>query len=156
MLHVCKELMPGILMAGKWKFHKGNEEVWKSPSYNDKDWQIVDVPSYWENTSNYTEDYVYGWYRRTIVIPHELKGHKLVLPLGAIDDADETYFNGTKIGGLGSFPPDYKTAYDQQRRYTVNPEIIQYDKPNTIAVKVFDVTGGGGMGKGPLGMIEVK
>jgi alpha-L-fucosidase len=155
-LPISKELLPGILMAGKWKFHKGNEEVWKSPVYNDKDWQVVNVPSYWENSSNYTEDNVYGWYRRIVVIPHELKGHKLILPLGNIDDVDETYFNGIKIGGMGTFPPNYTTAYDQQRKYTVNPEIIQYDKPNVIAVKVFDGTGGGGMGNGSFGMIEAK
>jgi len=34
-----------------------------------------------------------------------------MLNVGKIDDADETYFNGVKVGGLGHFPPQYVTAW---------------------------------------------
>ncbi len=78
------------------------------------------------------------------------------IPLGAIDDVDETFFNGKKIGGCGSFPPDFKTAYDQQRVYTVYPENIKYGEMNVIAVKVFDAYGAGEINKGPMGMITVE
>ncbi len=33
-----KILMPGIKTGGKWKFHKGNDDKWKNPKYNDSDW----------------------------------------------------------------------------------------------------------------------
>jgi hypothetical protein len=151
-----KVLLPGIKTGGKWKFHKGNDNKWKNPKYNDSEWQTVELPNSWEVTSNYTEDNVYGWYRKSIFIPKELNGHKMSIPLGAIDDVDETYFNGKKIGGCGSFPPDYMTAYGQEREYTAYPENIKYGEMNVIAVKVFDSFGSGGIYKGPMGMITVE
>lgn len=148
--------MPGITTGGKWKFHKGNDDRWKNPKFNDSDWQVVDLPNSWEVTSGYLEDNVYGWYRKALFIPLEMKGHKIVVPLGAIDDVDETYFNGVKIGGCGILPPHYLTAYNQQREYTVNPENIKFGEINIIAVKVYDTYGSGGIYAGPLGMVQVK
>jgi hypothetical protein len=151
-----KIIFPGIKTGGKWKFHKGNDDKWKNLNFNDSDWQTVELPNSWEVTSNYTEDNVYGWYRKSIFIPAELNGQKILIPLGSIDDVDETYFNGKKIGGCGSFPPDFKTAYDQKREYTVYPENIYYGEMNVIAVKVFDNFGTGGIYKGPMGMITAE
>ena len=148
--------MPGISTGGKWKFHKGNDESWKKPELKDDDWQTVDLPNSWEVTSGYTEDNVYGWYRKAIFIPNKLKGHAITISLGAIDDVDETFFNGKKVGGCGSFPPHYVTAFDQQRLYTVDPAKIKYGAVNIVAVKVYDSYGSGGIYKGPMGMIEVK
>ena len=77
---------------------------------DDSGWQKVTLPDNWEHHSNYTEDNVYGWYRRRIEIPADLNGKDFDLLLGCVDDVDEAFLNGERIGGTGSFPPDYKTA----------------------------------------------
>ena len=132
------------IVKGEWKFNKGDSLIWKDPKFNDSSWQIVKLPSSWEKHSNYTEDNVYGWYRRELTIPPELKGKDIFINVGKIDDVDETYFNGIKVGGLGSFPPNYVTAWDLIRHYKVPHDIIHYGGKNTIAVRVFDgiLTGG--------------
>ena len=46
---------------------------WKNPDLNDKTWQTVKLPATWEEHSNYTQDNVYGWYRRELTVPAEFK-----------------------------------------------------------------------------------
>jgi beta-galactosidase len=133
------------IVKWEWKFNEGDNINWKIPGFNDNSWQTVKLPANWENHSNYTQDNVYGWYRRELTIPEDLKGKDIIINVGKVDDADETYFNGVKVGGLGHFPPDYVTAWDVLRRYKVPHEIIHYGSKNTIAVRVFDGVGGGGM-----------
>jgi beta-galactosidase len=133
------------IVEGEWKFSKGDNMQWKEPGFNDRSWQIVELPSTWDDHSNYTTDNVYGWYRRELVVPPDLKGKDIYINVGKIDDADETYFNGVKVGGMGSFPPDYTSAWDIFRYYKVPGDIINYGGKNTIAVRVFDGIMGGGI-----------
>ncbi|MGE5847195.1 MAG: glycoside hydrolase family 2 TIM barrel-domain containing protein, partial [Ignavibacteria bacterium] len=133
------------VVNGDWKFHEGDSLLWKSSDFNDASWQIVKLPSTWEKHSNYTQDNVYGWYRRELTVPAELKGEDIIINVGKVDDADETYFNGVKVGGMGSFPPNYTTAWDYLRYYKIPQEIINYGTKNSIAVRVFDGIIGGGI-----------
>ncbi len=137
------------LLKFDWKFKTGDNTEWASPSLNDKDWASVTSGTLWESQgySNYDG---FAWYRQTIVIPSKLKKEVetnggLILHLGTIDDVDYTYFNGELIGKNGEIPPDYLGAYDKQRSYTISAGKIAWDKPNVIAVRVFDGGGGGGM-----------
>ena len=133
------------VVKGEWKFKEGDNILWKSPDLIDSSWQTVKLPATWEEHSNYTQDNVFGWYRRELTVPAELKGKDIYINVGKIDDADETYFNGVKVGGMGSFPPNYVTAWDLYRHYKVPREIIHYGGNNSIAVRVFDGVQGGGI-----------
>ncbi len=133
------------VVRGEWKFNKGDDTLWKSPGFKDSTWQTVKLPAPWEEHSNYTEDNVYGWFRRELTIPEDLQGKDIVINMGKIDDADETFFNGVKIGGLGHFPPNYVSAWDISRHYKVPHEIIHYGSKNIVAVRVFDGVGQGGI-----------
>ena len=142
------------VVRGEWKFSKGDDLRWKDPAWNDVSWQIVNLPAPWEEHSNYTEDNVFGWFRREVTVPADLQGKDIMLNVGKIDDADETYFNGVKVGGLGHFPPQYVTAWDVNRRYKVPRELIHYGGRNSIAVRVFDGVGPGGIYDDGTSVIE--
>ena len=73
-----------------------------------------------------------------------------MLKLGKIYDADVTYFNGHIVGRTGTLPPDYEPASDVQRTYLVSPEYISWDKKNTIAIRVYNSGGDGGLSGGPV------
>jgi beta-galactosidase len=133
------------VVKGKWKFSKGDYIQWKEPGFNDGSWETVKLPSTWDKHSNYTPDNVFGWYRREISIPADLQGKDIFINIGKIDDADETYFNGVKIGGLGQFPPNYVSAWDVSRYYKVPHKLIHYGSKNILAVRVFDGIMGGGI-----------
>ncbi|HTY01424.1 MAG TPA: glycoside hydrolase family 2 TIM barrel-domain containing protein, partial [Bacteroidota bacterium] len=133
------------VVKGEWKFSKGDDLRWKDTAWNDVSWQKVNLPATWEEHSNYTEDNVFGWFRREVIIPADLQGKDISINVGKIDDADETYFNGVKVGGMGQFPPHYVSAWDINRRYKVPHELIHYGAKNSIAVRVFDGVQGGGI-----------
>ncbi|MCX8094335.1 MAG: DUF4982 domain-containing protein [Candidatus Goldbacteria bacterium] len=133
------------VVSDEWKFNKGDNIKWKEVDFDDSNWQKVKLPAHWEKHSDYTQDNVYGWYRREIIIPKEYKGKDILINIGFIDDVDETYFNGELIGKTGSFPPDYKSAWNIPREYVVKSKLIKYGEKNIIAVRVFDGYGPGGI-----------
>lgn len=133
------------VVRGQWKFTRGDDTLWKHSDFNDSSWQTVTLPSTWEEHSQYTQDNVYGWYRRTLTIPAALQGRDVWINVGKIDDADETYVNGVKVGGMGHFPPAYVTAWDLLRLYKIPHDLIRYGEANSIAVRVFDGINDGGI-----------
>ncbi len=129
---------------GKFKF--GDNPDWADPAFNDTDWSNRQL------AKSFTKDSSYAWYRIKIVIPSAVKtsnGKGLKLQLGKIDDVDQTYFNGELIGETGSFPPGYITQWEKQRLYIIPENMVQWDKENTIAVRVYNLIGGMGMWDGP-------
>ncbi|USN99543.1 MAG: glycoside hydrolase family 2 protein [Phycisphaeraceae bacterium] len=130
------------VVTGDWRFHEGDSLVWAAPFFDDRDWDTATLPATWEAHAGYTQDYVFGWYRRQIDLPG---GADLMLLLGKIDDADEVYLNGQLIGSSGSFPPNYVTAWDVPRRYLAPASLINGDGTDLLAVRVFDGVNGGGI-----------
>jgi len=133
------------VVNAKWRFNPGDDPAWKESALDDSGWQEVKLPATWEDHSGYTADNVYGWFRRRFEIPAELRGRDLVIDAGKIDDADETFVNGVRVGGMGRFPPKYRTAYSEPRRYTVPASLLRGDGTDLVAVRCFDGEGAGGI-----------
>ncbi len=107
-------------------------------NYNDSSWKTMKLPVYWQMTSAGMFNGAV-WFRKNIQIPKSWVGSTLVLHLGPIDDMDETWVNGTKVGG-------YLTTgyYAYPRVYDVPADIVT-DTSLTIAVRVLDIGGFGGI-----------
>lgn len=146
-----KKMIKEINLNGLWKFSIMNNTNWEQTNYNDSDWDELIVPRAWEG-QGYNDYNGYGFYRKQIFIEEDLIENQLYLMLGYIDDVDEVYFNGELIGSTGSFPPHYKTAYDARRSYLIPASLIKAGQKNTIAVKVLDMGGLGGITKGDIGI----
>ena len=142
-------------LKGNWLFSIGINEEWISPKFNDSGWESIKVPSPWED-QGFNGYNGYAFYRKKLTIPSLYKGRMLYLNMGYIDDVDEVYLNGHKIGSTGSFPPDYSTAYNAERIYYVPEDYISFDAPNLIAVKVYDSYDRGGIVSGELGLYGGK
>ncbi|MBW8782520.1 MAG: DUF4982 domain-containing protein [Verrucomicrobia bacterium] len=132
-------------VPGPWRFHRGDNAAWNAIELDDHDWQQVMLPDIWEHHSGYKANNVYGWFRRHLEIPAECKGLDFDLLLGRIDDVDEVWLNGTRIGGTGTFPPAFATAWDKERRYRVPASLVHGDGSDVLAVRVFDGKGNGGI-----------
>ena len=76
--------------------------------------------------------------------------------MGYIDDVDEVFVNGQKIGFTGTFPPHFQTAYNSRRMYYLPNEILKKGQPNVIAVRVFDTILDGGILSGTIGIFTTK
>ena len=75
------------------------------------------------------------WYRRRVELSEAQAAGSATLHLGTIDDCDETYVNGQRIGGL--------CGYDTPRRHAILPGVLR-PGANLIAVRVTDIGGAGG------------
>ncbi|MBU2492412.1 MAG: beta galactosidase jelly roll domain-containing protein [Bacteroidetes bacterium] len=138
-------------LRGQWKFSIGDDKKWADIGYDDSNWETVRVPSFWEEEGFYGYN-GYAWYRKEFVLAEILKDESVYISLGYIDDVDEVYLNGKFIGSSGKFPPDFKTAYNADRKYPVPAKYFNKNKKNVLAVRVFDATLGGGINSGDIGI----
>lgn len=158
-LLVCINLtaFPQNLLPDQWKFSTGDEKAWSELSFDDSGWITLSPERFWEQQGFGSYDGI-AWYRATFVIPSSYKKFlgstgSFLLNLGMIDDCDETYFNGSLIGKTGTFPPETVTAHDKVRSYEIVRKLIRWDKPNTVAIRVFDGSGNGGIYAGPPALV---
>ena len=133
------------LSRGTWHFKLGDNPTWSQVGLNDTNWINVVTPSFWSKTTGALDEYQFGWYRRILNVPASRRAKDIVLALGEIDDADQTFVNGVLVGSQGTMPPNYKTSYDTQRVYTVPHKLLKYDGTDTVAVRVYNGGAQGGM-----------
>ncbi len=80
-------------------------------------------------------------YRITADLPVSAVGKDMLLSLGKLDDRDETWFNGQKVGASQGT----ESEWNVERKYVVPGALVKAGK-NVIAVRVWDSFGGGGLG----------
>jgi hypothetical protein len=148
-ISLAEDLRMIVNLEGKWLFSIGDDPVRAETNFDDSQWDYMYVPSSWEN-----EGYVgyngFAWYRKHFRFPDISREEILFLHIKNIDDVDEVFINGNKIGQSGKFPPREKTAWGQERKYVINPAYINYGEENVIAIRVFDSKGEGGLVWGPV------
>ncbi len=146
-------LKPTINLVGDWKFKTGDNMQWKNESFNDSTFRNIIVPKTWESEGlpNYDG---YAWYRKKFTIPQNLQNQNCVYIAGKIDDYGEIFINGIKIGGQINYKtgPNYPSDWDTRYYYLFDRNILK--DTNTIAVRVLDLAGLGGIYEGPVGIMS--
>ena len=132
-----------------WAFSLGDDPAWSDPAYDDSAWGRTSVPNDGAAFASYDG---FGWYRLTFDLPAEAEGANLVASLGFIDDVDEAFLNGRRIGGSGVMPPNPSSQWFEKRLYPVPVEAPVFGGSNVLAVRVYDMSGGGGWYSGPVGI----
>ncbi len=110
-------------------------KTWKELSMNDGGWSTMQLPGLWESQSLPDFDGVV-WFRKVITLTEADAGKTADLFLGMIDDNDEAYVNGVKVGSTN--------GYNIKRIYHIPAGILKAGK-NVIAFRVEDTGGGGGL-----------
>jgi len=108
---------------------------WSPPDLEESDWVEIQVPALWEEQGFNGLDGV-AWYRRSFYLEAGQTGNDLELGLARIDDYDITWVNGVRVGETN--------AYADVRRYLIGKELLREGR-NTLAVRVLDTGGGGGI-----------
>lgn len=109
--------------------------TWKNSDVTDIDWPRMALPQLWESGPLPNVDGVV-WFRKTIELSTEQAGKSAELHLSQVDDNDETYVNGAKVGSTNN--------YNTKRVYTIPAGLLKAGK-NVIVVRVEDTGGGGGI-----------
>jgi len=164
-LNVCLAQNVNFIKLDTARFITGTQNNWKDPGLNDSSWKLLKTGDVWQD-QGFPDYHGYAWYRIHVHIPSSLKktaiwADSLRIYLAHVNDVDETYLNGIKIGKIGSFPDDrngYVSKWPAVRSYCIssNNTVIKWDQDNVIAVKVFDGGGTGGifMGSPFIDMLE--
>lgn len=142
------------------KFKTGDSPEWKQLNFDDSQWATIKTTVRWEE-QGYLRYNGYAWYRIKFTLPSSMLHtavwkDSLSFLMTKVDDVDETFLNGVKIGQTGSLPTDAggaKGKWSVNRIYNLaaNNPIIHWGKENVIAVRVYDISDKGGMfGEGPV------
>ena len=113
-----------------WKFIRNDEANAIDPTYNDGNWESVNVPHTWNAIDGANGfDFFKGacWYRKQILVPSQVKGNKVFIEFHGSNSITDVYVNGHYLGqhrgGYSSF------------RFDIT-EVIEFGKTNVLAVKV--------------------
>lgn len=135
---------------GMWHFTIGDDMDWSKPKVDVSNWDRISVPGNWER---YYPGYNgFGWYLKTFDMSWVPEQGDITLFMGAIDDVNEIFINGVKIGQTGNFPPAYETGYSVERKYFIQRSLLK-KTGNVIAIRIYDGGGPGGIvGSGRCGI----
>ncbi len=161
-LNFVPPAFPPIPLAGSWRI---NDEIllppapspgspvadpgrdtaktngWETPNFADSSWKSISLPGETEKAiPSYADKDGAFWFRRTFDVPEDYAKKTLLLNLGPVDDFDDVWINGTRIGGIAK---DAKDGWSRKREYKIRPGILAAGA-NTIVVRCFDQFGGGG------------
>ncbi|MGH8201531.1 MAG: sialate O-acetylesterase [Steroidobacteraceae bacterium] len=127
------------IAADWWRAHDPASDAhppWYAPTYDDSSWPSVVPSGTWREWRTPELQTFNGlvWLRKDVVLDAREAAQEAVLTLGAIDNSDITWVDGTEVGAL--------EGYDVSRVYPV-PAGVLHTGRNTIALGVFG-------GAGPL------
>jgi GGDEF domain-containing protein len=133
-----KSLSERTALAGDWKIIVDDRKEFAEAGYDDSAWETVKLPGSFAAYARSEKPELSGtvWLRKNFIIDPSLRGRDLGLILGRIGIADETFVNGSCIGGTGKFPPDESSMWNHPRHYQIPAALINYDSTNVIAVRV--------------------
>ena len=110
---------------------------------------MVPQPGGWEAEIGAHDGF--AWYRAYVHVPSDWDGSRLLLIAGEIDNVDEGFFNGRKVGANGAMPPLYSNPASSVRRpFVVEPDWVNFGGENLIAWRVYDKADRGGIVRGPV------
>ena len=101
--------------------------------YDASDWQELSMPAYWEGQ-------IFPEYDGIVYLRKDFMLDKIpasaTITVGCVDDKDETYINGIKVGN--------GEGYNRTRTYNIPDRVLNRGN-NTVIIRVIDNGGNGGI-----------
>lgn len=126
------------VLANWWQQHDPHRGSWSAAKVDDAAWPTLVPHDFWEKSGIDAFNYFDGfaWFRKTITLTAQQARETATLTLGPVDDMDETWINGQRIGST--------EGWNVPRTYQIPPGVLKAGT-NVIAVGVMDSGGGGGL-----------
>ncbi len=124
-------------LAGTWKISLEDRPEFSGPTYDDSAWDSFEFPGSFMNYAekNGRHEGV-CWIRKKVALGDDFKNGPVGLCLGRIGNADETFVNGIRVGGMGGFPPEEFAMWNHPRNYPVSRRDLVSDGTQVIAVRI--------------------
>jgi hypothetical protein len=138
-----------------WKFkldstNVGVREDWYAQNLDDSHWADIKVGQLWES-QGYDYD-GYAWYRLKLSLPGDWGNDNVFVIFGGVDDMYDLYLNGRFIATHGDLEK-HISVYSTFTSTDLTP-FIDRSRENTLAVRVLDWGGGGGIWKAPIAIVS--
>ncbi|NUQ65302.1 MAG: DUF4838 domain-containing protein [Pirellulales bacterium] len=148
---------PGIRLPGPWQFRfdpndEGLAAHWFAEPFDASGWQEAGAGSAWEEQSagktwknEHRADYNgVAWYRTSFDVPPGDPAREVRLLFGAIGGAGTVWVNGQKL--LERDGPTQASKETRREPFEADvSNVVRRDRPNTLAVRVDDRGGAGGI-----------
>jgi Domain of unknown function (DUF4838)/Glycosyl hydrolases family 2, sugar binding domain len=131
----------------------GEQQGWWADDFDDTGWPDIGTDGPWEQQpvgrkskqEHSNEDYNgLAWYRTTFSVTEKPNRPIVQLVFGAVDEACTVWVNGTKL--LDRPYPYQGNSNSWQEAFEVDiSQVVRYGTPNTVAVRVSDESGAGGL-----------
>lgn len=108
-------------------------------AYEDTDWKLMKLPEFFERSGLDIDGIV--WFRKNMNVSAQAAGKSGTISLGPIDETDEVWINGVRVGGI-------KDDYSTERVYPIPADLLKPGN-NLVVVKVEDYRGWGGFSGKP-------
>jgi len=143
-----------VTLDGPWQFHLGDDLRWADSTCDDSNWEQLRADEPWgvQGHEAYTG---FAWYRLHIRLA-TLADQNLAILIPPVDDAYELYWNGMKIGSLGSLPPHAVWHVGHRQSFALPVSSIG-ESDGVLALRVWkaplssvDLSTGGGLNASPI------
>ncbi|NOZ21482.1 MAG: DUF4838 domain-containing protein [Planctomycetes bacterium] len=129
-----------VRLPKAWRFSLdkddvGQKEGWFKSDFDDSAWKPIEIGKTWES-QGYDYD-GFAWYRMKFDVKPEWLKTPVALHFSAVDGEGWVYWNGTLLG--------HHKGWDEPFTLPIKSELITTDKPNVIAVRVYDGSNAGGI-----------
>lgn len=143
-----------LILEGVWEMKMDRWKYRKSKPYSD--WQKVMVPMRWDQMGIRQDYNDVAWYRKYFTLPEDFPTENLSIILGKIDDFDEVFINGIRIGSTNDGKRfGSSDSWSQDRVYSIPEDCLKKNEPNVILVRVIDIGIDGGIYEGPVMITNV-
>ena len=148
----------GTRLPDPWKFawdpdNAGQKNGWHQDDFDAAGWFDIGTESPWEKQDagrqwkqvHLNEDYNgFAWYRTRFEVTQDALRTRVQLVFGAVDEACTVWVNGREL--LNRPYPYQGNTNSWQEAFQVDiTDVVRYDEPNTLAVRVSDNAGAGGI-----------
>ena len=133
-----------------WKFrldpdNKGVGKGWFRKDFDDSRWDDIQIGASWESRGYQYDGY--AWYRVTFKVPEALKGKKVVLHFGAVDEIGYVYLDGQYLGKGGASPHEDQMGWATPFHFDITDKITDFTRGYQLTVRVHDSLAAGGVWK---------
>ncbi len=121
-----------------------SNDGWMAAALDESEWTKSVQPGVWAGELESFDGVV--WLRKSFEVNAEAASAAAVLELGPIDDYDVVWLNGARVGGNAALG-----QWNKPRRYKVPAQALRAGT-NTLAIRVYDSAGLGGLSGEPASM----
>lgn len=142
-----------VPLDGAWKIHAGHDPAWADPAFDDSGWRDIVVPGTWAR-AGFDPPTREAWYRRRFTLPEDFAAGSPGLALGNINERDEVFLDGRRLGGSGGFHEHEWSVPLLERVYAVPPGLLRPGGTHVLAVRVGGDSSNAGIADGPVRLGE--